>query len=244
MQCPHDQAKQSVAKIIDKLVERMNRMHAELQLVAAQQQQQNEQSITNRFLSSAAMGVKRQGTTLLDGSTGGMASPSFSLGQLPKGHLIIDLIATKKHVGAVPEEGLPFRLGHDIYAYIDDKYTNEIATTFVGLTDNTARRVGRDMFYTKSDDLSKTRIPFSAIDREHLFVIFPLQGKPEANESTADAAASSPPPYATRRMSSPQKQQQLGATHRPSTAENTAAVQTAPSSSGRSPVRGPVRFSR
>jgi hypothetical protein len=101
------------------------------------------------------------------------AGDSSPLSQEPKAHLIFDIISTKKHIGPVPENGAPFRLGRAIYTYTDTRYGSLIATTFVGLTDNTARRVGRDVYYTQSEDLSKTHYPFSSVDREHLFIIFP-----------------------------------------------------------------------
>ena len=86
-----------------------------------------------------------------------------------KAHLIFDIISTKKHLAA----GLPYKLGTEIYEYVDKEHDVQIITTFVGLTDNTARRPGRDVYYTQSDELTKNRQPFSALDNVHMFVVFP-----------------------------------------------------------------------
>jgi hypothetical protein len=232
MQTSHDQARHFVFKMIDKLVEKMYKMHAES---AASVSMRLDQPVGNNQPSSAALMMGRRQMSsaspaefLVGGSPPGSAPSRAgaaacgggnSLGTTPKGHLIFDLIATKKHVGAVPEDGLPFLLGRDIYGYVEEKYSSDVATTFVGLTDNTARRVGRDIFYTKSDELSRTRIPFAAIDREHLFIIFPLQSKKE-EEQEVSAPAATPP--GGQRPTSPTK--------RPG------------GSASGSAVRGPVRF--
>jgi len=94
-------------------------------------------------------------------------------------HMICDLISTKKHFGVVPEEGLPYRLGLEIYRYVDAKHGQSVATCFVGMTDNTSRRVGRDIYFTKSDAISRCRLPFSLIDREHLHIVFPPRTRDE-----------------------------------------------------------------
>ena len=185
-----EQARQFVCRLVDKLVEKMTRMHLELAMLreasSATAEYGSQSGGLHRTSSSSkpTLLTRRQPTGTASGGPDA-SSRANALGGLPKGHLIFDLIATKKHVGTGPEDGLPFQLGRDIYAYVEEKYNNDMSTVFVGLTDNTARRVGRDIFYTKSDELSKTRIPFAAIDREHLFVIFPLQGGKKAVEPSA-----------------------------------------------------------
>ena len=151
MQCPYEQAQSTAFKTIDRLVDRMNK-HAP----GASQQQQTA-------------------------SIPGMPNPppeckSKAKQAAPpplKAHLIFDIISTKKHLGPVPTKGLPYQLGTDIYEHVERTHNTQIVTTFVGLTDNTARRVGRDVYYTQSDELSKNRMPFSMIDKQHLFVVFP-----------------------------------------------------------------------
>eukprot|EP01006_Ploeotia_vitrea_P052440 TRINITY_DN67687_c10_g8_i1.p1 TRINITY_DN67687_c10_g8~~TRINITY_DN67687_c10_g8_i1.p1 ORF type:complete len:252 (+),score=6.01 TRINITY_DN67687_c10_g8_i1:64-819(+) len=85
-----------------------------------------------------------------------------------KGVLVFDIIATQKHILA----GAPHRLGRAIYKYVDAYYYTDISTTFVGLTDNTSRRVGRDVF-CKNQTLSKTKHEFTKVDDQHMFVIYP-----------------------------------------------------------------------
>jgi hypothetical protein len=150
MQTSMELAHVNVFKIIDKLVEKMNK-HAP----------------------QAVGGFEGIGSA----PTGAGLSPrggDSSAAPVPlKAHLIFDIISTKKHLGPIPEKGLPYQLGMDIYNYVEKAHSTQIVTSFVGLTDNTARRVGRDVYYTQSDTLSKNRMPFSIIDRVHMFVVFP-----------------------------------------------------------------------
>jgi hypothetical protein len=115
------------------------------------------------------------GGEVLNGRSG-VAAPAAARQQYVKAHIIFDIISTKKHITANYAEGLPYQLGRDLYAYIDKNYNNRVVTTFVGLTDNTARRVGRDVYYCKTDDLSKNRIGFHMVDNEHMFIVFPPNG--------------------------------------------------------------------
>ena len=85
-----------------------------------------------------------------------------------RGHLVVDVVATRKQI----ERGGPLYLGREIYAYVEDKYFDTISTTFVGLTDNYARRVGRDV-YCRSEALSPKKYDFSCIDNERMFIVYP-----------------------------------------------------------------------
>jgi len=89
-------------------------------------------------------------------------------GEGAKGCILFDIVATKKHIVT----GVPHKLGRAIYKYIEDHYFSEIATTFVGLTDNTARRVARDI-YCRHKDLSKNKHAFDAVDGLHMFIVYP-----------------------------------------------------------------------
>jgi hypothetical protein len=85
-----------------------------------------------------------------------------------KGCLLFDIIATRKHIASY----VPHKLGRAIYKYVEDNYFSEITTTFVGLTDNTARRVARDIF-CKNKELSRHKCGFDIVDNVHMFVIYP-----------------------------------------------------------------------
>eukprot|EP00906_Rhabdomonas_costata_P033991 RCo047847 len=85
-----------------------------------------------------------------------------------KGSLLFDIIATRKHIGSY----LPHRLGRSIYKYVEERYPSSITTTFVGLTDNTARRVARDVF-CKNKELSRIKHKFEIVDGVHMFIIYP-----------------------------------------------------------------------
>eukprot|EP00760_Papus_ankaliazontas_P035891 PhM_4_TR806/c0_g1_i1/m.55097 len=102
--------------------------------------------------------------------TPGGADATASSGPSCKGHLIIDLVATKKLIMT----GVTEQLGRDVYKYAEERHPTSIATSFVGITDNTARRVGRDI-YCQHEELSDPRqkADFSAIDNVHLFVVYP-----------------------------------------------------------------------
>jgi len=86
-----------------------------------------------------------------------------------RGNLIFDLIATKNQI----QTGMPHGLGRDIYKYVEKSHAC-LVTTFVGLTDNPARRVGRDL-YSHHEELSdyRQKSDMASIDNAHLFVIYP-----------------------------------------------------------------------
>lgn len=175
LQTPHEEAKATCFKTIDRLIEKIRLMYAEAPPPVSE-----VSGVTPTMASNAkrAAGKNEPQLSSISNSTAAVIGDSVGLSSSPhagepRAHLIFDLISTKKHIGAVPNDGLPFRLGHDIYRYVDQTYNAIVATTFVGLTDNTARRVGRDVYYNKSDDLSKTRFGFHTVDREHLFIVFP-----------------------------------------------------------------------
>eukprot|EP01004_Peranema_trichophorum_P008087 NODE_6850_length_836_cov_40.472651_g6250_i0.p1 GENE.NODE_6850_length_836_cov_40.472651_g6250_i0~~NODE_6850_length_836_cov_40.472651_g6250_i0.p1 ORF type:complete len:252 (-),score=34.08 NODE_6850_length_836_cov_40.472651_g6250_i0:45-800(-) len=94
-----------------------------------------------------------------------------------KGQLLYDIIATRKHIAT----GVPHRLGSGIYRYVENTYWKDITTTFVGLTDNTARRVARDVF-CKNTDLSKHKFDFGIVDNLHMFVIYPPNNKQQDDD--------------------------------------------------------------
>ena len=85
-----------------------------------------------------------------------------------RGHLIFDIVATRKQI----ERGSPLWLGREIYRFVEEKHFDSISTTFVGLTDNTARRVGRDV-YCRCEDLSPKKYDFDVIDNERMFIVYP-----------------------------------------------------------------------
>eukprot|EP01012_Entosiphon_sulcatum_P041591 TRINITY_DN5545_c0_g1_i1.p1 TRINITY_DN5545_c0_g1~~TRINITY_DN5545_c0_g1_i1.p1 ORF type:complete len:292 (+),score=45.33 TRINITY_DN5545_c0_g1_i1:221-1096(+) len=85
-----------------------------------------------------------------------------------KGCLLFDIIATRKHIATM----VPHKLGCAIYRYVEERYFTEITTAFVGLTDNTARRVARDVF-CKNRELSRIKYAFDIVDNVHMFVIYP-----------------------------------------------------------------------
>eukprot|EP01006_Ploeotia_vitrea_P063977 TRINITY_DN86670_c0_g1_i1.p1 TRINITY_DN86670_c0_g1~~TRINITY_DN86670_c0_g1_i1.p1 ORF type:complete len:182 (+),score=8.55 TRINITY_DN86670_c0_g1_i1:579-1124(+) len=85
-----------------------------------------------------------------------------------KGFLLFDIIATRKHI----QKGVPHRLGKFIYKHVEENYFTEITSTFVGLTDNPACRVARDVF-CRNKDLSKQKYDFDVVDDTHMFVIYP-----------------------------------------------------------------------
>lgn len=164
LQTPHDEAKAVCFRMIDRLVEKIRTIFHD-----APPLNDTSGDVVQRTARATSLGGVSD--SRLSAASGGAQQQQQS--SEPKAHLILDIISTKKHIGATPEEGLPYRLGHDIYRYVDTTYHHIIATTFVGLTDNTARRVGRDVYYTKSDDLSRTHYGFHTVDREHLHIIFP-----------------------------------------------------------------------
>ena len=158
IQCPADQARLMVGRIIDKLVERMKKL-IEAYVTANAVQPKDK----GRRMSSAC------NPPLTYKEAAKQQEDVIASTTAHKAHLLFDIISTKKHIAA----GLPYKLGEEIYQYVDATHGSTVVTTFVGLTDNTARRVARDIYFTKSDELSKNHIPFTAIDREHLFIVFP-----------------------------------------------------------------------
>lgn len=206
LQTPHEEAKAMCFRHIDRLVEKARQWYNDSPPIGStttntgggggdtSMMMSPYDSPATASSSAAAQNRSMRATSigsLSDTGGGGAASSGRGGGAnnastTPKAHLIWDLISTKKHIGPVPEEGLPQRLGHDIYRYVDEVYGSIVATTFVGLTDNTARRVGRDVYYTKSDDLSRTHYGFHTVDREHLFIVFPPPPRPEEEGAGAE----------------------------------------------------------
>jgi len=72
-----------------------------------------------------------------------------------KGSVLFDIISTRKHIATQ----VPHRLGAALYRYVEDTYFDDVSTTFVGLTDNTARRVARDVF-CQNKELSRQKYSF------------------------------------------------------------------------------------
>lgn len=89
-------------------------------------------------------------------------------GHEARGNLVFDVIATRKQI----EKQSPKRLGEEIYRYVESRHDKRVATTFVGLTDNTARRVGRDV-YCRSEELSPKKYDWDTIDSRRMFIIDP-----------------------------------------------------------------------
>lgn len=195
MQTPHEEARSICFRTIDRLIDKIRHLYHEAPSNVLTNSNATANSPPHATADAAAGGLSvpppRGGRSASITSSSHASSAVGSVGSgEPKAHLIIDIISTKKHVGVVPEEGLPYRLGHDIYRYVDVTHGSIIATTFVGLTDNTARRVGRDVYYTKSDDLSRTHYGFHTVDREHLHIVFPPteleSGKRQSGSSASD----------------------------------------------------------
>ena len=103
-----------------------------------------------------------------------MQNPAMNNGApFVKGHLIFDIIATRKHIGPQPTRGIPYALGQQLYAYAELFHPSVIVTSFVGISDNTARRTGRDMYFSASDALSRNQIDFTFVDNQHMFIVYP-----------------------------------------------------------------------
>jgi len=83
-------------------------------------------------------------------------------------HLVFDIVATKTNIA----NGAPRLLGQALYDYVNDMYAEIVATCFVGLTDTTSRRVGRDM-YCPCEEFSRKKLPFTDIDNNHMFIVEP-----------------------------------------------------------------------
>lgn len=255
MQCPPEEAQRAVFRTIARLVDRMNRMleastaalargdvskeAVDAAAQAAAIEAMMPQPPSAAFAAEAAAGNKNKPAQpgLLPQSH--PLQPAVAGGRFrAKGHLIFDIISTRKHIRSADyQNGLPYKLGEEIYEHCQRKYTECIATCFVGLTDNPASRVGRDIFYTKSDDLATSHGRFQSIDYSHLFVVFPPDNKrlqsgghdgsgssgeydenntrflAEALSSAHDLAGSAipgrPPPASSLRASSKTHQQHL-----------------------------------
>ena len=184
LQTPYDEALGNCEKLIDRLVERASQLFKQSQ---AKVQQANAASAVARpSQQSTRVGVfhvvgksnsllPRSSLVPSNNASAAASQPSFKI------HVILDLVSTKKLIGPIPSKGLPYKLGQDLYRYVDRQFGTIAATTFVGLTDNTARRVGRDVYYTQSDDLTKAHCGFHAVDGDHLFIIFPPSTQPSDN---------------------------------------------------------------
>lgn len=182
LQTPFDEALSSCEQLIDRLVERASQLYKQsvAKSAAAASAQMNNNALAARgSQQSTRVGVFHEvgkaalaPRASLAGGSGLSASQPAQTASF-KIHVILDLVSTKKLIGPVPSKGLPYRLGQDLYRFVDRQYGTIAATTFVGLTDNTARRVGRDVYYTQSDDLTKAHCGFHAVDGDHLFIIFP-----------------------------------------------------------------------
>ena len=187
-QIPYAQAVRTVTRHVDRVVDRMMQFNPPAPPVAF------DHSPEFQSLPAAAKDNYFQQHSPTGGPAGARAGQRLSGGlrdhQLPapsamsnpransgapfvKGHLIFDIISTRKHIGPQPTQGPPYRLGQEIYRYVEATYGQYVVTTFVGMTDNPARRVGRDMYYSSTEDLSKSQIDFTFVDNRHMFVVFP-----------------------------------------------------------------------
>jgi hypothetical protein len=216
LQTPYDQAKHAVCKLVDRMVDRLLKQDNGAAL------DENGRPVSPRTAATMQhappIGMNSDGS-FRGQAEGGGGAPAQQQPERPrvKGHFIFDLIATKKHIGPEWEVGAPYRLGQDIYRYIDERYGPWIVTTFVGLSDNTARRVGRDVYYSRPDDnLSRTHAPFTAINNENMFVIFPPRSDAAAATPSATPAKAAHPPSASKaRRASPQRSPRKVAVPRP-----------------------------
>eukprot|EP00756_Hemistasia_phaeocysticola_P061390 Hpha_TRINITY_DN4870_c0_g1::TRINITY_DN4870_c0_g1_i1::g.20247::m.20247 len=80
--------------------------------------------------------------------------------------VIFDVVTTRRNL--VHGEAI----GKAIYRFIDDYYDKDVAFVFVGLTDNTARRVARDIF-CRNEELSRKKLSWGDIDDRHLRIVYP-----------------------------------------------------------------------
>jgi hypothetical protein len=187
MQIPFDTAKQAVCKLIDRLMDRLIRAGT----ADGAEDPSGAAAPVSVMLHAPPIGLKADGSHRSQPPGGVPPPPSGSVDRPKvKGHLIFDIISTKKHITPEYTTGHPYQLGQDIYRYIDQRYSPWIITAFVGISDNTARRVGRDVYYSKADDnLSKTKVPFTAIDNEHMYIVFPPALGNAAQADEKDGAA-------------------------------------------------------
>ena len=187
-QIPYAQAVRTVTRLVDRVVERMMQFNPAAPPMAfdlsPEFQALPQAARDNYFLhnspTNGPMSTKA-GQRLSGGlndhqlpAPSAMNNPRANRGApFVKGHLIFDVISTRKHIGPTPTQGPPYRLGQEIYRYVESTYGQYVVTTFVGMTDNPARRVGRDMYYSTSEDLSRSQIDFTFVDNRHMFVVFP-----------------------------------------------------------------------
>eukprot|EP00760_Papus_ankaliazontas_P017345 PhM_4_TR17197/c0_g1_i1/m.105842 len=83
-------------------------------------------------------------------------------------HVVFDIVATKTNIA----NGTPVLLGETVYDYVSDQYAECVATCFVGLTDTTSKRVGRDI-YCPCEEFSRRKFPFTDVDNVHMFIVEP-----------------------------------------------------------------------
>lgn len=83
-------------------------------------------------------------------------------------HVVFDIVATKTNIA----NGTPALLGEALYDYVADIYGDDVATCFVGLTDTTSKRVGRDI-YCPCEEFSRRKYPFTDVDNVHMFIVEP-----------------------------------------------------------------------
>eukprot|EP00759_Apiculatamorpha_spiralis_P020310 PhF_6_TR25728/c0_g1_i1/m.36264 len=83
-------------------------------------------------------------------------------------HLVFDIVATKTNI----RNGAPTLLGQALYEYVSDMYNEVVATCFVGLTDTTSCRVGRDI-YCPCEEFSRKKMSFADVDGQHMLIVYP-----------------------------------------------------------------------
>ncbi len=79
--------------------------------------------------------------------------------------VLVDIVATRRSIMS----GIPHDVAAAIYKFLDEFYPISVKFGFVGISDNATKLAARDVFIAGVLPLSK-RLPFSAIDSEHLFV--------------------------------------------------------------------------
>eukprot|EP01065_Artemidia_motanka_P018312 TRINITY_DN21631_c0_g1_i1.p1 TRINITY_DN21631_c0_g1~~TRINITY_DN21631_c0_g1_i1.p1 ORF type:complete len:295 (+),score=95.22 TRINITY_DN21631_c0_g1_i1:55-885(+) len=97
--------------------------------------------------------------------------------------VIFDVVTTRRNLSHGEQ------IGKAIYRFIDEHYDKDVAFAFVGLTDNTARRVARDIF-CRNEELFRKKLPWSDIDDRHLRVVYPDEApRPPLKAAGRGAAA-------------------------------------------------------
>jgi len=89
--------------------------------------------------------------------------------------VIFDVVTTRRNLNHGEA------IGKAIYRFIDEYYDKDVAFSFVGLTDNTARRVARDIF-CRNEELSRKKLSWGEIDDRHLRIVYPdesARGSPQ-----------------------------------------------------------------